>query len=229
LTQEVLDGLTEEAQYPSKAPSIVRRVSEEWSDPSRVSEYLSREIPHRETAEAMLLEALPERVERFLDLGTGDGRLAALIRSRHSQSRGVALDVSRPMLVRAAERFDGDPAVELVAGDLNWRIGVSGPFDAVVSGLAIHHLEDARKRSLFGEIHTLLAPGGVFANLDLVASATARQHERFRRAIGREQDDPSDRLAGLSEQLEWLWEQGFVEVDCHFKWLELALMVARRG
>ncbi len=204
-------------------------MSEEWSDPSRVSEYLSREIPHRETAEAMLLEALPERVERFLDLGAGDGRLAALIRSRHPRSRGVIFDVSEPMLARAAERFDGDSMVELVAGDLSWRMGVSGPFDAVVSGLAIHHLEDERKRSLFDEIHTLLAPRGVFVNLDLVASATEQQHERFRRAIGRERDDPSDRLAGLSEQLGWLRGHGFVEVDCHFKWLELALIVARRG
>jgi hypothetical protein len=49
----------------------------EWSDPERVAEYLSREIPHRQTAEAMLLQALPERVDRFLDLGTGDGRLVS--------------------------------------------------------------------------------------------------------------------------------------------------------
>jgi SAM-dependent methyltransferase len=200
----------------------------EWSDPSRVKEYLAREIPYRDTAEAMLLEALPERIERFLDLGTGDGRLAALIRSHHPHSRGVALDASQPMLARAAERFDGDPTVELVAGDLNLRIAVPGPFDAVVSGLAIHHLEDERKRSLFDEIYALLAPEGVFANLDLVASATVREHEHFRRAIGRERDDPTDRLAGLCAQLEWLGDCGFTGVNCHFKWLELVLIVGRR-
>jgi cyclopropane fatty-acyl-phospholipid synthase-like methyltransferase len=201
----------------------------EWADPSRVTEYLSREIPHRDVAEALLLDALPERVERFLDLGTGDGRLAALIVGRHSGSRGVAVDASRPMLARAAERFEGDARVELVAHDLDQPMTVAGPFDAVVSGLAIHHLSDARKRSLFGEIRSLLVPGGVFANLDLVASATARQHERFRRAIGRVQDDPTDQLAGLCEQLGWLRDAGFAEVDCHFKWLELALVVAGGG
>jgi tRNA (cmo5U34)-methyltransferase len=99
----------------------------------------------------------------------------------------------------------------------------------VVSGLAIHHLSDERKRALFREVHALLAPGGVFANLDLVASSTLERHERFRQAIGRVQDDPTDRLAGLCEQLEWLRKAGFQAVDCDFEWLELALFIARRG
>ncbi len=82
---------------------------------------------------------------------------------------------------------------------------------------------------LFREVHALLVPGGVFANLDLVASVTAQQHERFRRAIGRIEDDPADRLAGLCEQLTWLRDDaGFEEVDFHFKWLELALIIAVR-
>jgi SAM-dependent methyltransferase len=96
----------------------------------------------------------------------------------------------------------------------------------VVSGLAIHHLEDERKRALFEEIHSALVPGGVFANLDLVLSASPRLHERFRREIGRVDDDPTDRLADLSDQMGWLREAGFAEVDCHFKWLELALVLA---
>lgn len=199
----------------------------EWSDQSRVTEYLSREIPHRDVAEAMLLESLPGRVERFLDLGTGDGRLAALVRSRHPNSTGIGLDASQPMLARASERFGQDATIELVAWDFGRPLAISGRFDAVVSGLAIHHLADARKRALFGEVRELLAPGGVFVNLDLVASSTAQQHERFRRAIGRVRDDPTDQLAGLCEQLEWLRAAGFADVDCHFKWLEMALIVAR--
>jgi SAM-dependent methyltransferase len=200
----------------------------EWSDQNRVEEYLSREIPHRDVAEAMLLESLPERVERFLDLGTGDGRLAALIRSRHPDSAGIGVDASQPMLARASERFEQDATIELVACDLDQPLEIPGRFDAVVSGLAIHHLSDVRKRALFGEVRELLAPGGVFVNLDLVASSTAQQHERFRRAIGRVQDDPTDQLAGLYEQLEWLRAAGFAEVGCDFKWLEMALIVARR-
>lgn len=201
-------------------------MSEEWGDPERVAEYLSREIPHRSTAEEMLLEALPARIERFLDLGTGDGRLIALVRSRHPEARAVGLDASEPMLARAADRFAAGPRVELQEHELGLPLPVEGPFDAVVSGLAIHHLEDERKRELFGEVRALLAPGGAFANLDLVSSASPQAHERFRREIGRTEDDPSDRLAGLEEQLSRLRAAGFAEVDCHFKWLELALLVA---
>lgn len=174
----------------------------------------------------MLLEALPEQVARFLDLGTGAGRLLALVRSHHPDAEAIGLDSSEPMLSRAKERFDGDPLIELREHDLRTPLIETGTADVVVSGLAIHHLEDERKRELFGEIHALLAPGGVFANLDLVRSASPGLHERFRREIGRTEDDPTDRLAGLAEQMSWLRGAGFAEVDCHFKWLELALMVA---
>ncbi len=201
-------------------------MASEWSQPERVAEYLSREIPHRLTAEEMLLEALPARVERFLDLGTGDGRMLALVHSRHPEAKAIGIDSSEPMLARAAERFGDDPLVELRAHDFGQPLIESGPLDAVVSGLAIHHLEDERKRELFSEIHALLTPGGVFANLDLVSSASPQLHERFRREIGRTEDDPTDRLAGLTEQLQWLRDVAFAEVECHFKWLELALVVA---
>jgi len=201
-------------------------MSGEWSNPGRVAEYLSREIPHRGTAEEMLLAALPARVDRFLDLGSGDGRLLGLVRGRHPQAVAVGLDNSAPMLARATERFGDDPDLDLRAHDLRLPLAEPGPFDAIVSGLAIHHLEDERKRELFTEIRGLLAPGGVFANLDLVAPSSQPLHERFRREIGRTEDDPSDRLADLSDQLQWLREAGFGDVDCHFKWLELALIVA---
>lgn len=203
-------------------------MSAAWSDPEHVSEYLAREIPHRDTAEALLLEALPERVERVLDLGTGDGLLLALVRDHHSGAVGVGIDSSRPMLDRAARRFVGDPTIELSEHDLACPLPAQPTTDVVVSALAIHHLEDDRKRTLFREIHELLVSGGVFANLDLVSSPTVDLHERFRRAIGRVQDDSSDRLAGLCEQMDWLRDAGFINVDCRFKWMEMALIVAER-
>jgi tRNA (cmo5U34)-methyltransferase len=201
-------------------------VSSEWSDPGHVAEYLSREIPHRQLAEKMLLEALPAQIGSFLDLGTGEGRLLALVAGHYPDARGIGLDSSEPMLARASDRFAGDPAIELRKHNLGSALTEQAPLDAVVSGLAIHHLEDERKQELFREIHALLQPGGVFANLDLVKSATPQLHERFQREIGRAQDDPSDRLADLSDQMSWLHEAGFEQVDCHFKWLELALIVA---
>ncbi len=201
-------------------------MSGEWTNQARVAEYLAREIPHRQIAEEMLLAALPEQVERCIDLGTGDGRLLALVRTRYPDAEVIGLDSSAAMLDRARERFHDGPRVELRDHDLRAPLPDTGSAEVVVSGLAIHHLEDRRKRELFDEVHGLLAPGGVFANLDLVCSASARLHERFLREIGRVEDDPTDRLAGLDEQMVWLREAGFAEVDCHFKWLEMALIVA---
>ena len=206
-------------------------MSGEWSDAERVSEYLGREIPHRDLAESLLLAALPARVERFADLGCGDGRLIALVRKRFPGAVAVGVDSSAPMLARARERFARDERVELVEADLVQPLRpelFGAPLDLVVSGLAIHHLEDERKRSAFAEVAALLRPGGAFANLDLVRSATPALHERFRREIGRVEDDPSDRLAELCDQLQWLRDAGFVAVDCHFKWLELTLVVAEK-
>jgi tRNA (cmo5U34)-methyltransferase len=174
----------------------------------------------------MLVAALPERVDRVLDLGTGDGCLLCLVKRRHPDAGAIGLDSSEPMLARAALRVDRDSKVEFRMHDLRLPLPDLESVDAVVSGLAIHHLEDDRKQGLFAEVHALLRPGGVFANLDLVAAASPRLHERFRREIGRVRDDPTDRLSDLSAQINWLRDIGFAEVDCHFKWLELALIVA---
>jgi tRNA (cmo5U34)-methyltransferase len=199
-----------------------------WSDRSRVAECVSREIPFRELAETMLLDALAPYVGRILDLGTGGGRLAALIRDQFPGCEAVALDSSEPMLDAARRRFEGDERVRVRHHDLARPLSERGPFDAVVSGLAIHHLEHARKRVLFGEVRALLPPGGVFANLDLVRAATPERDRQFRQAIGRSQDDPADRLAGIREQLDWLHDAGFRSIECPFKWMQLTLVVAIR-
>jgi len=88
-------------------------------------------------------------------------------------------------------------------------------------------LEHARKRSLYGEVFDLLEPGGVFANFEHVASATPRLHLAFFAAIGvpLEDEDPSDRLLDVESQLAWLRALGFDDVDCYWKWLEMALLI----
>ena len=206
--------------------------SEEWTVPERVSRYLDRadEFPHRDEGEAVLLDHVPLGVERVLDLGTGDGRLLDLLRRDRPEMTGVGLDFSEVMLAAARGRFAGVGAVELVEHDLTVRLPDLGRFDAVVSSMSIHHLEDARKRSLFAEVFELLEPAGVFANFEHVASPTQRLHEAFFAAIEEplECEDPSDRLVDVETQLGWLRDVGFDDVDCYWKWLEMALLVGIR-
>jgi SAM-dependent methyltransferase len=206
--------------------------SEEWTIPEHVQHYLGRadEFPHRAEGEAVLLDHVPGDVRRVLDLGTGDGRLLDLLRRDRPQMAAVGLDFSEVMLEAARRRFAAVSAVELVEHDLAEPLPPLGRFDAVVSSMAIHHLEDPRKRSLFAEAFDLLEPGGVFANFEHVASPTRRLHEAFFEAIDEplEREDPSDRLVDVETQLGWLRDAGFDDVDCYWKWLEMALLIGFR-
>jgi tRNA (cmo5U34)-methyltransferase len=203
--------------------------AEEWTTAEHVARYLelADEYPRRAEGESVLVEHVARDARRILDLGTGDGRLLAMLRIDRPQMRGVALDISELMLEAARERFAGDERIELVRHDLAEPLPAIGRFDAVVSSMAIHHLEHDRRRSLYGEVFDVLEPGGVFANFEHVASPTHRLHLAFYAAIGEplEHEDPSDRLLDVESQLAWLRQAGFDDVDCYWKWLEMALLI----
>ena len=200
----------------------------EYATPEHALGYLARadSIPHRVEGEAVVLDLVPRAARRILDLGAGDGRLIALLRIDRPDSRGVALDFSPTMLAAARERFHAVADVEVIEHNLDDRLPDIGRFDAVVSSFAIHHCEDERKQRLYAEVFELLEPGGVFCNLEHVASPTPRLHQRFLEAVGvaADKEDPSNRLAPVEIQLEWLRVIGFDDVDCYWKWLELALI-----
>jgi tRNA (cmo5U34)-methyltransferase len=203
--------------------------SEEWTNAEHIRRYLHRadQYPRRAEGDSVLLEHVPRDARRILDLGTGNGRLLSLLRIDRPDMLGVGLDFSEPMLATARERFAGDERIELVEHDLTEPLPALGRFDAVVSSMAIHHLEHERKRSLYAEIFDLLEPGGTFANFEHVASPSHRLHLAFYAAIDEplEHEDPSDRLLDVESQLAWLREIGFIDVDCYWKWLETALLI----
>ncbi len=209
-----------------------------WTSSEHARDYLERahSILHREEGEAALLEFVPRNARRILDLGTGDGRLLGLVREalgRHERpdTEAVALDFSPAMLEAAGKRFAAETSITVVAHNLDEKLPVLGTFDTVISSFAIHHVVHERKRALYGEIYELLNPGGVFCNLEHVASPTPRLHEEFLQSIGFtvETEDPSNKLLDLETQLGWLREIGFLDVDCHWKWRELALLAGRRA
>ena len=200
----------------------------EWSDPAHVRHYLTRTAGSQRLAEgdSALLEVIAPETRRVLDLGTGDGRLLSLLARAFPAIEGVGIDSSELMLSAASERFAGDIRFSVLDHDLTRPLPDLGAFDAVVSCMAIHHLEHERKRSLYGEAFAALVPGGTFANLEHVASPTRRLHLDFFAAIEEplECEDASDRLLDVETQLGWLREIGFEDVDCHWKWRELALL-----
>jgi tRNA (cmo5U34)-methyltransferase len=204
----------------------------EWQTVKHALNYLEKadRVPHRTAGEAALLDELPEAVQRVLDLGSGDGRLLDLVLRARPEAVGVGLDFSPPMLERLRQRFDSTGRVQVVAHDLREPLPPLGIFDVVVSSFAIHHVEHERKRQLYQEVWDALSVGGVFSNLEHVASACEYGHARFLETMGMTADDedPSNKLLDVQTQLVWLREIGFADVDCYWKWRELALLVGRK-
>jgi tRNA (cmo5U34)-methyltransferase len=199
-----------------------------WPSAEHSLEYLQRAdlIPHRGEGEAALLEFLPAKVTRVLDVGSGGGRLLAMVKATRPGVECVALDFSPTMLQVLRENFGDEVGTTVVEHDFSRKLPDLGSFDAVVSSFAIHHVPDERKRGLYEEIYGLLNPGGVFLNLEHVASPSPALHHQFLAAVDNtpENEDPSNKLLDFQVQLAWLREIGFVDVDCHWKWRELALL-----
>jgi tRNA (cmo5U34)-methyltransferase len=207
--------------------------AEDWSDRDHVLGYLARVdgMPHRAEGDGVLDEVVPGGALRILDLGCGDGRLSALLRVRRPVAHLTLLDVSPPMLTAARQRLAGDPRADVRVHDLADPLPADlVDVDAVVSGFAIHHLEDERKRALYRECFLALRPGGVLCNLEHVASPTPARHAEFLAALGLgpDDEDPSNRLVPAEVQVGWLTQLGFADADVLWRWREMALLAAVR-
>jgi tRNA (cmo5U34)-methyltransferase len=175
---------------------------------------------------------------KVLDLGAGTGLLSAFIAYSFPQARITMVDISSEMLERARARFElGGERFRFEVSDYGVD-PIQEKYDAVVSALSIHHLGDDQKRSLFDRIHGALNDGGVFVNAEQFRGATPERdrfhHERWItrvRELGMDNRDLGaaldrmkfDRAATLEDQLEWLREAGFRDIDCAYKNLIFAV------
>ena len=205
-----------------------------WVDAEWAERYLRDrgQIPHRMEGYAVVLELLAERVTRVLDLGTGDGYTLGLVLGARPEAHGFGIDFNPEMLKQARARFEHERAsVQIIDHNLDEPLPAQlGTFDVVVSSFAIHHCAPDRQHALYAEVFNALEPGGVFINLEHVDSATPELHTEFLDAIGvqAQDDDPSNQLVRPEVQLEWLRGIGFTNVDCMWRWRELALLSGHR-
>jgi tRNA (cmo5U34)-methyltransferase len=236
---------------------------EVWKLPAIVNRFLSYRaaIPMAQEQIGVMMSILKTRgqpIERFMDLGCGDGILGAAILGDYPSAHGVFVDFSGPMLEQASEQlkdYAGQLAFEnLDYGDPAWidTIQAQAPFDAIVSGYSIHHQPDARKRQVYEEIFSLLKPDSWFVNIEHVSSAAqlnidlfenhyvtaryaieqrdggTRTFEQLAEEYKNRPDKAANILAPTELQCDWLREIGYEEVDCYFRIYELAVFGGRK-
>jgi SAM-dependent methyltransferase len=177
--------------------------------------------------------------------------------TNYPSANGVFVDFSDPMLDAARESLQNTINSTILKADFaspKWidKVASHKPFDIVISGFAIHHQPDERKRELYSEIYELLSPGGVFLNLEHVESSTPEvghlfeeyyvdhlhnyqlksdpdsSREKVADAFRDRPDKDEDKLAPVETQCRWLREIGFKDVDCFFKLFEIALFGGRK-
>ena len=218
-------------------------------------------IPQADEQIAVMLRliewARPEPA-RVLDLGCGDGILGRAVLDRFPGAACVFADFSDEMLDLARGKLGAVAAratvVDADYGEAGWVATVAGhaPFDVVVSGYSIHHQPDARKRAVYGEIFDLLTPGGLFVNVEHVASpsppieglyeevfidalhafhqanGSAQSRDEVAAEFHRRPDKQANILAPVEDQCAWLRALGYVDVDCFLKYFELAVFGGRK-
>ncbi|MHB0957754.1 MAG: class I SAM-dependent methyltransferase [Pirellulaceae bacterium] len=236
-----------------------------WRDPALAAKFLEGirgGVPFAADQIDLMLRVVRAtglEVDQVLDIGCGDGILGRAVLDQFPRAHGTFLDFSQAMVAAACEQGQPyGPRCQVLSGDFgqtDWVeiVRSSGPFDVIVSGYAIHHQTDERKRALYGEIHGLLTPQGLFLNMEHVASGCAWAECAFNEmmidslwAFHQQRGSPQTRdevarqfvqrddwsaniLAPLEDQLQWLRDVGFVDVDCFFKALELAIFGGRKA
>jgi tRNA (cmo5U34)-methyltransferase len=199
-------------------------------------ELILRLIPDYRGMIEALVRSLPFAADapiRVIDLGCGTGTVGRCVSERFPSAQVTCMDVAEAMIAAAREKLSACARPRFLVGD--FAAGdLGGPYEAVVSSLALHHIEDAAaKLAMYRRIHAALAPGGVFVNADVVlggderlsAHYVARWAEWMAGNVGWDEVrskwmptyEAEDRPARLLDHLDWLRTAGFAGVDVIWK------------
>jgi ubiquinone/menaquinone biosynthesis C-methylase UbiE len=242
----------------------MERRDEVWKSEERAKRFINEVRPALPWADEQmevlfrLIEARGGAINRFADLGCGDGVLSAAILDRFPESSAVLVDFSETMLKEAKKRLaDRSADLRFLMADLGEEAWVDvvkdrSPFDLIVSGFCVHHQPDEVKKRIYSEIYDLLNPGGLFVIMEHVSSGSEWLESIFYDAVGdilhafhsrkgtgktKEQileemmngpERAANILTPVEIQCQWLQDIGFEDVDCYFKMFEIAVFGGRR-
>ena len=210
-------------------------------------DWLRKAVPYYDQVFATAVELIPFDTKdeiRVLDLGAGTGLFAWHVIRRFPQARLVLYDISSQMLDVARERFaELEDRVSVVEADY-LRLDALDTYDAVVSSFSIHHLAHVDKQRLFSLAYRALKSSGAFINIDQIQAPTpdlmdlywygwlekvrsaGADEEQVQESIRRRRKLDND--ATLSDQLRWLADAGFTDVDCIYKHYFIGVLYGRK-
>ena len=231
----------------------------DWRSAKLTEDYLEGVrggIPLAETQIEIIIRIIKSWVPElhtFMDMGCGDGVLGRQLLQEWPDSEGIFMDFSQPMISSTKEKcepFKNRSTIILQDySEDNWMDSIKHktPVDVVISGYSIHHHEDEKKYSIYKDVFNILKPGGVFLNLEHVASPNPKIEKLFDEAFvdglyayhvrsgGKEtrqdiaykfynrEDKVLNKLTMVEKQVDWLRDIGYINTDCFFKLFELAL------
>ncbi len=193
-------------------------------------------LPSYDGIFAAALEQIPFEKSapiRVLDLGAGTGLFSWHVLGEYPAAVFTLCDLAPKMLEIARERFAAYPGQFTYLVEDYRQIPADQRIDLVISSLSIHHLSHEDKRDQFLRIYSLLEDDGLFINIDQVWGPTEYWQTRYwdqwlervrRSGASEDQIDASvqrrreyDREASLADQIQWLEQAGFLQVDCVYK------------
>lgn len=179
----------------------------DWHSKTYVDQWIGQDITRDAERRPILRKMLgyapfeKNAAIRALDVGAGYGVVTEEVLRAFPKARATWQDYSRPMRDQAQKRLaKHEKRMAYVLSDLtdpSWAKELSGPFDLVVSGIALHNLRD--RKSIFrcyGAIRALLSPKGCFLDYDY-----------FQYAGGLDLHLSALRDAGFAS-VESMWQEG---------------------
>ncbi|GGC43224.1 class I SAM-dependent methyltransferase [Brevibacterium sediminis] len=190
----------------------------EW-DPETYLALMAEEIPDYPRLQTEVAAAAATGAPTsILDLGIGSGLTAQRVLEALPEAKLLGVDASSEMLAAAEATLDPE-RTRLQSGRLEEPLP-DGPFDLVMSMLAVHHLDGPGKADLFARIASVLETGGRFVLGDLVVPADPAD-------VVTPIDWIDDTPSSLDEQLTWLAEAGLT-THMHWQHRDLAVVVAQK-
>ena len=179
----------------------------------------------------------------ILDIGAGTGLFSSLFKEKYPKAKLTLIDLSENMLQQAKERLKDKDDIEYIIADYT-KHEFKKSFDMIISSLSIHHLIEEEKRELYTKIFSLLNDGGIFVNADQVLGQTDYIESLYKSdwrkkieasGLSKQQLDEAyertklDKMSTLADQLNWMSESGFQDVDCVYKYFNFVVLFGRKN